>query len=128
MPLHPISIVNHVLDEYRDHLRTEFRARDEQLREALERELLSDRFLAQEPFFQAHRPFESGKRWRELGLDPALAQVMEHRSRSSVAYLHQSQALEHLLSPAATPLVVTTGTGSGQDRVLPAAGHPERHC
>ena len=50
MSLHPIRALDHDLDEYRDYLRTEFRAKDPALREALERELEAPRFLAQEPF------------------------------------------------------------------------------
>lgn len=61
--LHPIKALDHVIDEYADYLRTEFRAKDPKLREALERELDAPGFLAQEPFYQAHRPFKSGKRY-----------------------------------------------------------------
>ena len=114
MTLHPIRILDHVLDEYRDYLRTEFRAKDPALRAALERELDAAGFLAQEPFYQAHRPFRSGERWRDLAIDSRLAQVMENRSRGPAAYLHQSQAIQELLSPTARPVVVTTGTGSGK--------------
>lgn len=114
MTLNPIHVVNGVIEEYRAHLRTEFRARDPRLRAALETELDRAGFLAQEPFFQAHRPFKSGSAWGALGLDARLAKVMEERSDSKTAYLHQSQAIEHLLSPSASPLVVTTGTGSGK--------------
>jgi len=35
MTLHPIRTLDHVIDEYRDHLRTEFRAKDPLLRDAL---------------------------------------------------------------------------------------------
>ena len=35
MPLHPITIVDRVIEEYRSYLMTEFRARDEGLRAAL---------------------------------------------------------------------------------------------
>ena len=114
MTLHPILALDHVIDEYRDYLRTEFRAKDPGLREALEQALDQPLFLAQEPFFQAHRPFRSGKRWRELLIDPKLARVMEERSRSERAYLHQSEAIDALLAPTAQPVVVTTGTGSGK--------------
>lgn len=114
MSLHPIRALDYVIDEYRDYLRTEFRARDPKLRAALERELDAPGFLAQEPFFQAHRPFKSGKRWRDLPIDAQLARVMENRSKSETAYLHQSEAIEELLSPQAKPVVVTTGTGSGK--------------
>ena len=114
MSLHPILALDHVIDEYRDYLRTEFRAKDSQLKEALERELDQPLFLAQEPFFQAHRPFKSGQRWRDLPIDPKLAQVMEKRAKSASAYLHQSEAIAHLLGPDPSPLVVTTGTGSGK--------------
>lgn len=114
MPIHPIAVVNQVIEEYRSHLLTEFRARDPELRAALTRALDEPRFLAQEPFFQAHRPFMAGRRWRDLGLDPRLAEVMVKRSGSDKAFLHQSEAIQHLLSPQATPLVVTTGTGSGK--------------
>lgn len=114
MPLHPIAVVDQVLEEYRSYLLTEFRARDPKLRAALQEALDRPLFLAQEAFFQAHRPFKSGAPWRELGLDARLAQAMEQRTRSKYAYLHQSEAIRHLLSPSATPLVVTTGTGSGK--------------
>ncbi len=38
MSLNPITVVDQVLDEYRAYLQTEFRARDETLRHALEEE------------------------------------------------------------------------------------------
>lgn len=112
--IHPIAVVDQVTDEYESYLLTEFRARDARLRTALEEALLRPLFLAQEPFFQAHRPFKEGRPWRELGLDAKLARVMEVRSGSSDAYHHQGEAIVHLLSPGASPLVVTTGTGSGK--------------
>jgi Lhr-like helicase len=114
MPINPIAVVREVIDEYKSHIRTEFRARDKKLREALERELDVPGFLAQHPFFQAHRPFRAGKPWTELGLDAKLARVLEERSQAKTAFLHQSDAISHLLSPDATPTVVTTGTGSGK--------------
>ena len=114
MALHPIRALDHVIDEYADYLRTEFRAKDPKLRKALERELDAAGFLAQEPFYQAHRPFKGGKRWRDLPLEPQLAKVMENRSRCETAYLHQSDAIDELLQPEARPVVVTTGTGSGK--------------
>jgi DEAD/DEAH box helicase/Domain of unknown function (DUF1998)/Helicase conserved C-terminal domain len=112
--IHPIRIVDNAIDEYRAHLLTEFRARDATLRAALEEALDRPRFLAQDPFFQAHRPFRSGKLWDALSLDPRLAKVMRARTGREHAYLHQSQAIEQLLSAGARPLVVTTGTGSGK--------------
>lgn len=114
MPINPIAVVREVIEEYKSHIRTEFRARDKKLREALERELDVPGFLAQHPFFQAHRPFRAGKPWAELGLDAKLARVLEERSQAKTAFLHQSDAISHLLSPDATPTVVTTGTGSGK--------------
>jgi ATP-dependent helicase YprA (DUF1998 family) len=114
MTLHPILALDHVIDEYRDYLRTEFRAKDPGLRAALEQALDEPLFLAQEPFFQAHRPFCNGKRWRELPIDAKLAQVMAERAHSEWAYLHQSEAIKELLGPDARPVVVTTGTGSGK--------------
>lgn len=114
MSLHPIRALNQVLDEYSDYLRTEFRAKDPALRAALQRELDASGFLAQEPFYQAHRPFKSGKRWQDLPIDPRLARVMRERSNSDTAYLHQSDAIDELLLPNARSVVVTTGTGSGK--------------
>lgn len=114
MTLHPIAIVDQVLAEYRAYLATEFRASDERLRQALERALDEPRFLAQEPFFQAHRPFKDGSRWDALGLDAALAKGMARRAGQPHAYLHQSTAIAHLLGAHPSPLVVTTGTGSGK--------------
>lgn len=112
--LHPIAVVEQVIEEYRSYLRTEFRARDEKLRQDLEDGLDRARFLAQEPFFQAYRPFKSGGAWTALGLDARLAEVMRKRSGSDTAYLHQSEAIRHLLDPEEGPLAVTTGTGSGK--------------
>lgn len=114
MSLNPIIALDHVIEEYRDHLQSEFRARDRALRGALETELDRPLFLAQEPFYQAHRPFRAGQPWSQLPIEPALARAMAARSRSETAFLHQSEAIDHLLGPAASPLVVTTGTGSGK--------------
>lgn len=114
MTLNPIRVVDTVIDEYKSHLLTEFRARDLKLREALQQELDAAGFLAQEPFFQAHRPFKAGEEWQSLGLDPRLARVLEQRTESKTAYLHQSKSLQHLLGSTPSPLVVTTGTGSGK--------------
>lgn len=112
--LHPIAVLDRVIDEYRSYLRSEFRARDEVLRRSLEQGLERARFLAQEPFFQAYRPFKSEQRWSELGLDARLARVMERRSGATTAYLHQSQAIRYLLDGSSGCLAVTTGTGSGK--------------
>ena len=114
MTIHPIAVVDRVIDEYQRYLETEFRARDPGLRLALEEALQRPRFLAQEPFFQAHRPFKDGARWDALGLDAKLAKVLVGRTRSERAFLHQSEAITHLLRDPAENLVVTTGTGSGK--------------
>ncbi len=114
MPLNPIRVLDDVINEYRDYLTTEFRAKDAGLRNALERELDNRGFLAGDIFFQAHRPFKSGDRWADLPIDPRLAKTMQQRSRSETAYVHQSEAIKHLLGSDAGPIVVTTGTGSGK--------------
>ncbi|MBD2014350.1 DEAD/DEAH box helicase [Microcoleus sp. FACHB-53] len=114
VPLHPIKALDRLIGEYKHYLLTEFRAKDPQLKAALEEALDQPLFLAQEPFYQAHRPFKTGQRWRDLPIDSQLARVMEDRSRSEFAYLHQSEAIAHLLGEIASPLVVTTGTGSGK--------------
>lgn len=120
MTLHPIVALDQVVEEYSDYLQTEFRAKDPALREALERELDQPRFLAQEPFFRAHRPFRNGRRWCDLPIDPRLAQVMKDRAGAhgsptpEHAFVHQSEAIGELLSADAHPVVVTTGTGSGK--------------
>ena len=122
MSLHPIKALDQVIEEYRDYLMTEFRAKDPALKAALEAELDKPGFLSQEPFFQAHRPFKEGDRWRDLPVDARLAGVMEQRSGGERAYLHQSAAIRELLSPDPRPVVVTTGTGSGKTEcfLLPA--------
>lgn len=114
MNIQPIRVVESVLDEYQSYLETEFRARDPKLREALEDALKRPHFLAQEPFYQAHRPFKTGQAWQSLGLDAALAAAMEARTDSKHAYIHQSQAIKALTGDEARPVVVTTGTGSGK--------------
>ena len=50
MSLHPTKAMDHVINEYRDRLLNEFRAKDQVLREALECELDLTGFLAKEPF------------------------------------------------------------------------------
>jgi hypothetical protein len=65
--LHPILALDQVIEEYRDYLLTEFRAKNPGLRAALERALDQPLFLAQEPFFQAHRPSKHGKRTVRAG-------------------------------------------------------------
>jgi hypothetical protein len=81
MPLHPSTALDHIIEEHKDHLLSEFRAKDPRLLEALEREVSRDLFLAQEPFYQAHRPFRPGSKWAGLPIDSKLAAVMEDRAR-----------------------------------------------
>jgi hypothetical protein len=88
--LHPIRVLDNVIESYRDYLTTEFRARDPQLRKALEEALDQPKFLAQEPYFSAHRPFPQQEKWDELPLDPKLAVAIAERARSPYAFLHQS--------------------------------------
>jgi hypothetical protein len=120
MSLHPIVALDQIIQEYRDYVLTEFRAKDKNLRNSLEEALGSKRFLAQEPFYQAHRPFRAGKKWTELPIDGKLAGVMIERARkhgsptSEYSFSHQSDAISELLSPNPRPTVVTTGTGSGK--------------
>lgn len=110
--IHPLNILNRIIQEYREHLLTEFRAKDPELKKSLQDAIDKPGFLAGEPFFQAHRPFQEGKKWRDLPIDKRLAAVMEQKSPR--AYQHQSEAIAHLLGDTPTPLVVTTGTGSGK--------------
>src|SRR5579863_5845711 len=112
--LHPIEALDQVIDGYESYLRTEFQARDPELRRALEDALTRSGFLAQEPYFSAHRPFVAGKAWADLPLDKRLAQALQSRSGGKPSFQHQEQAIEHLLGPGASPLVVSTGTGSGK--------------
>ncbi len=112
--LHPIKALDHVINSYRDYLITEFRARDERLQDELQDALTRDNFLAREPFFSAHTAFESGKAWESLGLDDRLAAALRKRAGGNASYLHQSLAIEHLLGGSGTPLVISTGTGSGK--------------
>lgn len=120
MAFNPIAVLDQVTEEYRDYIQTEFRARDAALRQRLVEALERKHFLAREPFFQAHRPFRTGKKWRQLPLDEKLAVVMEARARAfgskewEHAYTHQSGAIDELLSPQPRPVAVTTGTGSGK--------------
>ncbi len=118
MSLHPIRVLDSVIDEYRDYLLTEFRAKELGLRAALEGQLDAAGFLAQESFYQAHRPFVPGSAWRDVPIEPKLARVMEQRSRSATAFRHQALAIEELRKDDARPVVVTTGTGSGKSEAF----------
>lgn len=114
MTLHPIQALEHVINSYRDYLTTEFRARDPKLRQALQEALTHEGFLSQEPFFSAHQPFKAGQPWVELPLDAKLAAALQVRAGGNPAYMHQSEAIAHLLGPGVGPLVISTGTGSGK--------------
>lgn len=120
MAFNPIAVLDDVTGEYRDYIQTEFRAKDPALRQKLAEALGRANFLCREPFFQAHRPFRPGKRWRDLPLDEKFAKVMEDRARRfgakdpESAYTHQSGAIDELLSSSPRSVVVTTGTGSGK--------------
>ena len=116
--IHPILALAQVTEEYRSYLQSEFRAKDPTLKAALVAALNEPRFLAQDPFYQAHRPFRAGQRWDALGLDPRLARVMRARSGGERAYQHQSAAIQTLLAPTPAPVVVTTGTGSGKSEAF----------
>ena len=116
--IHPILALAQVTDEYRSYLQSEFRAKDPTLKAALEAALDEPRFLAQDPFYQAHRPFRAGLAWDALGLDPRLARVMRARSGGAYAYQHQATAIQTLLAPIPAPVVVTTGTGSGKSEAF----------
>jgi replicative superfamily II helicase len=112
--LNPITVLDETIKSYRDYLLTEFRARDPALRRKLADRLYDAGFLAQEPHFSTHIPYRSGKYWRELPLDNKLAAALARRTRGKPTYLHQQLAVEHLIGPNRSPLVVTTGTGSGK--------------
>lgn len=112
--LHPILALERVTDEYRSYLQTEFRAKDPTLKAALETALTQPRFLAQDPFYQVHRPFRAGQPWTKLGLDLNLARMMQRRSGNARAYQHQATAIQTLLAAEPSSVVVTTGTGSGK--------------
>jgi len=114
MSLNPIKALGQIIDEYKDYLLTEFRAKDTKLKEALENELNRPGFIAQEPFYQAHRPFKTLKKWSELPILDKLANTLKERSKNEKCYSHQSEAIDNLLGPIPSPLVVTTGTGSGK--------------
>jgi ATP-dependent helicase YprA (DUF1998 family) len=111
--LHRSRPLDHVIQSYREYLTTEFRARDPQLQQALQDARDRAGFLAQESYFSAHQPFKMGKDWFDL-LDPKLAAALKERAGGNPAYLHQSDAIEHLLGVQAGPLVISTGTGSGK--------------
>ena len=112
--LNPLQVLSETVKNYRDYLVTEFRARDESLRRRLEEALDRPGFLAQEPYFSTHIPFRDGKPWRELPLDPRLAAAFARRTKGRPTYLHQQLVIERLLGPDPSPVVVTTGTGSGK--------------
>ena len=114
MSLQPIIAVNSIIEEYKDFILTEFRAKDEKLKIALEQELDKPGFLAQEPFVQIHRPFKQGKKWSELPLDPKLSNTLKQRAGNDYCYLHQSDSIDYLMQNEAKSLIVTTGTGSGK--------------
>lgn len=112
--LNPITVLDETIKSYRDYLVTEFRARDDRLRKKLEEALARRGFLAQEPFFSTHIPFKSGKPWQGLPIDSRLAQALNRRTKGRPTHLHQQEAIEHLLGANVSPLVATTGTGSGK--------------
>ena len=116
MTLHPITVVDQVLEEYRAYLSTEFRASDEKLQGRPSRRPSTSR--ASSPRSHSSRPIgpssraSRGRTWarRTPGQGDARA-----RSGSETAYrCTRARPSRHLLSDKAGPLVVTTGTGSGK--------------
>src|SRR3954447_3761366 len=79
--LNPIAVWNDTIQNYRDYLTTEFRARDETLRGRLEEALDRPRFLAQDAYFSTHIPFLAGKPWKAPPPAPKLAAALARRTK-----------------------------------------------
>ena len=62
MPLHPIVALDHIIEEYKDHLLTKFRAKDPKFLNALQREVNRDLFPGSRAFLH-NLSFAIGHRW-----------------------------------------------------------------
>lgn len=88
---------------------------------ALRRALLSRAGgVSQEPYVESTPTYVGDRKFADLALPGAVKTLLSDLAKAGLlfdpAYLHQAQALEHVLGPDAggTGLVVTTGTGSGK--------------
>lgn len=76
--------------------------------------------VSQEPYVESTPTYVGDRKFADLALSSPVKMLMSDLAKVGLlfdpAYLHQAQALEHVLGPDAggTGLVVTTGTGSGK--------------
>lgn len=106
--MNPLQIAKTLKDDYLKLLRSEFRPRQERLRDAFEAEITREGFLTREPFIALAQPF---------AIAPPMAQLQPETRRLFAAiaerpYAHQAAACERIA--AGKPAIVCTGTGSGK--------------
>ena len=106
--MNPLRIARIVRDDYLALLRTTFSPRQQELRQAFNREIERDGFLTREPFISLAQPY-----WTA---DPLAWLVPDVRTRfgtiAESPFQHQAQAAQRIA--AGQPTVVATGTGSGK--------------
>lgn len=84
--------------------------------------------IAQEPYLESAARYAGSRRYNELSLPPAVAELLSFLGEQQIVfdppYDHQARALELALNPPFKDLVVTTGTGSGKTEtfLLPILG------
>lgn len=84
--------------------------------------------IAQEPYLESTARYAGARRYNELNLPPAVAEILSFLGQRGLVfdppYDHQARALELSLNPPFKDLVVTTGTGSGKTEtfLLPILG------
>mgnify|MGYP001571156482 CR=1 FL=1 len=113
MPLHPIRALEHVLDEYRDYLRTEFRAKDPALLALLPwsvvRTIVPVHFLTADKYYR--------KWWLRPLIQPLGAYRLNPKSWTWEGYLGESLAL---LRRGRTIMLFPEGKLNPTGQALPA--------
>jgi superfamily II DNA/RNA helicase/very-short-patch-repair endonuclease len=117
--MNPIRIAESLREEYLQLLRTEFRPRQEHLREAFESEITREGFLTREPFVSLAQPFKIAPPLTDLHTET----FERFLPITQTPFAHQAEACQRIL--AGEPAIVCTGTGSGKTEAfqIPIVDH-----
>lgn len=134
--MNAIQMTEELRENYVKYLMTTFdiSVMDQSLADALRQKLTAPGGLFQGPYLELNPPYQTGSTLRDLVregvLDEGLCRIREDIARPEEQplppdrplYLHQEQAVRRVVT-ANRNLVVASGTGSGEDGVVPDSDH-----